>query len=45
MAHLAYVRVSTTEQNCDRQYELFRERKISIDDFYEEEKGIFKEFQ
>ena len=39
MAHLAYVRVSTTEQNCDRQYELFRERKISIDDFYEEEKS------
>ncbi len=39
MANLAYVRVSTTEQNCDRQYELFRERKIHIDEFYEEKKS------
>lgn len=36
MAKIAYIRVSTKEQNTGRQYELLRERNIVPDKIYEE---------
>ena len=36
MAKIAYIRVSTKEQNTGRQYELLRERNIIPDKIYEE---------
>ena len=36
MARIAYIRVSTKEQNTGRQYELLRERNIIPDKIYEE---------
>ncbi len=36
MSNIAYIRVSTREQNTDRQYALFKERGIRIDKFFDE---------
>ncbi len=36
MSNIAYIRVSTREQNTDRQYALFKDRGIHIDKFFDE---------